>query len=314
MNGAANIQVTKPFSEAVEMTKQILFRPFDLKKWFIIGFAAWLAHIARGGFQFNYRYTRDDLRHTPLWQGMTDAIHRTPMWLIIAVICLLILAVVALAVLFTWLRARGRFMFTDCVVRNRAAIAEPWNEFRKLGNSFFLFSLLVGLGALLAALVTGAPFVLLLINAKAGHHQHQFLFLTTLLVWAALLFVLTIAWALIAHLMVPIMYRRRCLAVEGFRAAFSLIGNYPGELTLYCLFWILLGIGIVVASCVAVCLTCCVAAIPYIGTVILLPLYVCLRAFGLLFIRQFGPDYDVWAMLPPVEELPPPAPPLPPGG
>jgi hypothetical protein len=39
-----------------------------------------------------------------------------------------------------------------------------------------------------------------------------------------------------------------------------------------------------------------------------------LRAFGLVFLRQFGPDYDVWVSFMPPEFLPvlsgpPPAPP-----
>lgn len=68
-------------------------------------------------------------------------------------------------------------------------------------------------------------------------------------------------------------------------------------------------------SGIAACLTCCLAALPYIGTVILLPVYVCLRGYGLFFIRQFGPDYDVFTAvgqspLPPVAE-PPIPPPLP---
>ena len=42
-----------------------------------------------------------------------------------------------------WIGSRGRFIFTDCIVRNRGAIAEPWREFRREGNSFFLFSLIV---------------------------------------------------------------------------------------------------------------------------------------------------------------------------
>jgi hypothetical protein len=53
-------------------------------------------------------------------------------------------------------------------------------------------------------------------------------------------------------------------------------------------------------------------AIPYIGTVILLPVFVLLRSFSLLFLRQFGSDYDVWAGFTPPEFLPvlvpPPAP------
>jgi hypothetical protein len=51
--------------------------------------------------------------------------------------------------------------------------------------------------------------------------------------------------------------------------------------------------------------------------VILLPVFVLLRSFSLLFLRQFGPEYDVWATFVPPEFLPilspaPPAPPEPP--
>src|SRR3982751_2987078 len=67
---------------------------------------------------------------------------------------------------------------------------------------------------------------------------------------------------------------------------------------LFCLFGFCLVLGMMMIGGIATCLTCCLAALPYVGTVILLPVFVCLRAFGLLFIRQFGPDYDVWAAMP----------------
>jgi hypothetical protein len=71
-------------------------------------------------------------------------------------------------------------------------------------------------------------------------------------------------------------------------------------------------IAAVIVGGAATCATCCLAALPYIGTVILLPVFVCLRAYGLLFIRQFGPDYDVWAAIPaatsPTSTEPPPLP------
>jgi hypothetical protein len=109
------------------------------------------------------------------------------------------------------------------------------------------------------------------------------------------------------------MYRRRCLAREAFGVACSLIANYPGEITLYCLFWIMLAVGSVIVACASICVTCCIALIPYVGTVILLPMYVCLRAFSLLFLRQFGPDYDVWSgnAEPTPSIIPPTPPPLP---
>ena len=36
------IEIFAPFGEAFETTKKILFQPFNLAKWFVIGFAAWL--------------------------------------------------------------------------------------------------------------------------------------------------------------------------------------------------------------------------------------------------------------------------------
>ena len=56
MNGMGpEIQIFKPFGEAFELMKKILFQPFDLKKWLVIGFAAWLANLGGGG-SFNYPY------------------------------------------------------------------------------------------------------------------------------------------------------------------------------------------------------------------------------------------------------------------
>ena len=44
MNGTAEkIEIFKPFGEAYEVMKKILFQPFDISKWFVIGFAAFLA-------------------------------------------------------------------------------------------------------------------------------------------------------------------------------------------------------------------------------------------------------------------------------
>jgi hypothetical protein len=62
-------------------------------------------------------------------------------------------------------------------------------------------------------------------------------------------------------------------------------------------------------GCLAACATCCIAALPYIGTVILLPVVMCLYAYPLCFIRQFGDSYDVFAT---ITTTPPPTPTEPP--
>src|SRR5882672_914946 len=57
-NPPREISVTAPVSLALERVKQVLFRPFDLGKWFVIGFCAWLALLGEqgGGGAGNYNF------------------------------------------------------------------------------------------------------------------------------------------------------------------------------------------------------------------------------------------------------------------
>ena len=310
MNGGAPIiQIIKPFEEAFEVMKKILFQPFELKKWFVIGFAAWLSALG-GGFNYNFNMRNTNWNEVPAVQDLRDTIHQISTRVLVLWGVIALLLIIALLIVFAWLRARGRFIFIDCIVKNRGAIAEPWREFRKQGNSYFLFALVAGLISAVICAAASLPFLLPMIRS-GGHPRFNNVYAICMIaLWAVVLVVLIFAWLLIAHFMVMIMYRRRCLAGQAFRAASSLIASYPGEITLYCLFWIALAIGAAMASCIVILGTCCVALLPYIGTVIMLPIFVCLRAFGLRFIGQFGPDYDVWVAN--VEASPPAPPPIPP--
>ena len=308
MNGITNqIEIFKPFGEAFELTKKILFRPFDLKKWFVIGFAAWLSNLGSGNYSF--RFNRNDWKNVSWFRELDDMITQIPHWILWSGLGVIILLVLALMIVIAWLRARGRFMFIDCIVKNRGAIVEPWREFRNQGNSYFLFGLLVGFIILIILAAASLPFMLPIVRGVTFLHMHDVYLICMIALWAVVLLLLILAWALISHFMVAVMYRRRCLAGEAFRIALSLIAKYPGEITLYCLFWIVLGIGTAITACATILVTCCIALLPYIGTVILLPLFVCLRAFGLRFIRQLGPDYDVWAGIPEGSPTPPSIPP-----
>src|SRR6476659_6514620 len=159
MNGdGSKIEIFKPFGEAFELMKRILFQPFDLKKWLVLGFAAWLANLgASGGGIGNFNYP-DNRREGA--QKFYETIGQIPQPVLITAICVLICGVLLLIVLSAWLRARGRFIFLDCIVRNRAAIVAPWKEFRGEGNSFFLFSLLVVLVVVPVIVIAGLVLIL----------------------------------------------------------------------------------------------------------------------------------------------------------
>lgn len=311
-NGGGKIEIIKPFGDAFELMKRILFQPFDLKKWFVIGFAAFLSgHITGvnlpfgnlgnlGSHQTNQNLPSPDLEQWKPW---------LPIIIVVFVVVILILIV-----LLWWLKSRGNFIFTDCIARNRATIAVPWREYRREGNSYFLYILLVGFGSLsffgVLALVAFALGVI-----GHGHTTMTPLLIIFLVLFLILWIFLGFVFGVVSYFMVPLMYVKRCRSGEAFRQVAGLLFENAGPFILFCLFGFCLLLGVGMISGIATCLTCCLAALPYVGTVILLPVYVCLRAYGLFFIRQFGADYDVFTAvaqspLPPAAE-PPTPPPLP---
>ena len=298
MNGNEfKIEIFKPFGEAFELMKRILFQPFDFKKWLLIGFAAWLANLGSGGGGGNFSYpdNRPERAHE-----FNEAMGHIPQPVLITGISILVCLILLVIVLFAWLRARGRFVFVDCIVRNRTAIAEAWKGFRAEGNSFFLFSLLIAL--VVVSVIVSAGLVLIVPFMPAhGQAQPDIAFWVGISLTGFISIFLVCVWGMASQLMVPIMYRQRCRARVAFAKAVHLVSSHPGPILLYVLFFLLLAVAMVMISCAVTCATCCIAAVPYVGTVILLPISVTLGAFVLLFLRQFGPDYDVWADFMPAE-------------
>jgi hypothetical protein len=313
MNGVRpKIEIFRPFGEAFELTNKILFQPFDLKKWFVIGFAAFLSgHLAGVGFNFPSPFGNFQSQPTTP-EVISPYFEQWKPWLV-AVVVVVALLFFALVIALTWLKARGNFIFTDCVVRNQAAIAEPWREYRKEGNSYFLFLLAVMFAVLLLAGLMLASFIGLG-WLKQGAVETGSITCIGFLVFLGVFWVSIVIFVSIAtYFMVPVMYRKRCRAVEAFHDVTLLIWHHLGSFFLLCLFGIVLILAVLMIGAIVTCATCCLAALPYVGTVVLLPLFVCLRAFALVFLRQFGPDYDVWASFMPPAFLPilsgaPPAP------
>ncbi len=311
MNGTApKIEIIAPLSQSMELMKRILFRPFNLEKWLVIGFAAFLAHLGGGG-RFNFNFPSSWKNHS--WRPhtwTTDFSAQVPGWFWPVMLVIVPLAI-ALAVLLAWIGSRGRFIFTDCIVRDRGAIVAPWHEYRKEGNSLFIFTIFVGLFLLALFAIGVLPFLL----PNILHHHHINLTVTLGLVfWLAVLIIAALAWWVISQFMVPVMYRQRCSAWSAFQKTVALITGHAGEIILFILFLVVISIALAIVVLMVGIMTCCVGlclfALPYIGTVILLPVEILLFGYTLLFLRQFGSDWDVWATLEaaPVQTTPPSTP------
>ena len=132
-------------------------------------------------------------------------------------------------------------------------------------------------------------------------------------IWVLLLLAMAFVFVLVAmaitDFIVPIIWVRKCRVMQAWSEFLSLFSAHLGAFILYVLFKILIAIAFGVIGCLATCLTCCVAALPYIGTVILLPLYVFHRSYSLYFLSQFSADFEVLAPAAPRRSVVPPEPP-----
>ena len=112
--------------------------------------------------------------------------------------------------------------------------------------------------------------------------------------------VLSIFYKFTYDFVVPIMYLSRCKCLEGWKEFLGLLSVNKKAFVLYILFQIArslaIGMSVMVLFAVGFCCCCCGAVIlclPYISTVVLLPLLVFKRTYSLYYFQQFG--YDVFA-------------------
>jgi len=101
---------------------------------------------------------------------------------------------------------------------------------------------------------------------------------------------------------VPIMYLHACRATAAWRVLLDMLSANKGRFVLYVLVQIAIGAAITSMVFMAACCTCCLAAclfiLPYIGTVVLLPVHVFTRSYSLYYLAQYGPEFNVFAPSP----------------
>lgn len=290
----AMISITGPIQPALDHTRRILFQPFAWGKWFVLGFCAFLAQLGGGGsFSYNRAFERGGLAR----DGRLGEWLGAHLPLVILLGALFLFFLLALVVLFQWLGSRGAFMFLDGVARNRAAVVEPWDRFRDRGNQVFRFRLLillVALGFLLA--VAGMGFLVVLPAFRAEAFGRSALF-PLVLVGGILLLGLLVLLAvslLLEDFVVPIMYRRDLDLPEAWAVLrHDLLPGHGWHFLGFYLMTLVLWIPAILLAVAIICLTCCVALLPYLSSVALLPISVFFRCYSLCFLEQFGEGWRI---------------------
>ena len=293
MTPTASVSVATSVSTALEHTERILFRPFNLSKWFVLGFSAFLASLGSGGgYSGNWRR----------WQGREELVpQEVRSWvlehlpLVIGLGIAVLLLIIALTMLFQWLSSRGTFMFLDGIVRDRAEVSEPWRRFRSLGNRLFVFRFLAGLAVLGGFLVIGLG-----IAGLAWFAIHRGGCLTwvpaALLGGLALLFLLAaiLFFQVLEDFGVPVMYRLDLGPSQALSVLRQEVMKGRGwDFTRFYLLKFVLAMGAAILVIVAGCLTCCIGFLPYLSSVLTLPVSVFFRCYALDLLRQIDPRWDL---------------------
>lgn len=317
------ISVTAPVELAIEHVKQVLFKPFEMAKWLAIGFCAWLAGSGGGGFHFNgglpTNYQSNKLpggkpTMPPQFAHFRDYLQNNLSWIIPLAIVMFV-AFLVLVLVFSWLHSRGAFMLLHCVAVNRGEVAAPWSKFASEAWSLWLFRLcLGGMG-----LVLTLPFIGSLgwVFFEWAIHKQQpdagaiLAVLGIMALWMFCFLVIAIVGSLTTQFVVPIMYLKGGTCLDAWRVFLPLLGANAGRFILYLLFQVLIAIGIGTLVVIFVLFTLFIGAlllvIPFVGTVVMLPVIVFYRWYALYYLAQYGPEFDVFAAARP---SPPPFPPL----
>ena len=326
------IKCVKVFIQAFNRMTQILFYPFDMTKWFILGFSAWLAVMFSGrglggGFSLNFEHLNlkkgSELLRTParfrelLKSIFTDEgsfvgkvsehfqIGESIFWLVIFGSIAFILMIIFINLLLLWLSSRFKFVFIHNLANNRSEISEPWKRFKKLGNSAFLW--------LFCYMLTLTLFMLIIFISACSLFYPVFIdFLQTgiinpgilnsflsgmiILIFFCGMIVFSFAYYFFDQFVIVTMYRDNLTAVPAYRKFLRQLKSSPMT---FLKFWILQIIANFLCSVAIVTLvlcTCCIAAvilaIPYVGSVMILPVNAFRRLQSMELMAAFGEDFS----------------------
>lgn len=299
-----------PLESAFATARRILFKPFDFGKWLVLGFMAWIYQLGdlgitpfqadklKADFPRNWESPHTILENLEaLIRDSLEPLSQKLFWLV-PLVGFLALVSVALWVVLTWLSSRGSFLFLNGVATNQTEVAGPWNEFDREGNSLFRFRLILSLGGfvLTLSLLAGAVLMQALsFGPNAGSAWLAFgLLLTPALLCALGLWLIG---SLTEDFVVPIQYLRRCGCRTAWGVLLGHMSRFPTAFLLYLLIQIPLSLVTALAVfifAVITCCGCCLLFVPYLSTVILLPVFVLHRAYPLHFLAQLGPEWNAF--------------------
>ena len=221
---------------------------------------------------------------------------------IFAIVVIVIFATIVIGLLVAWIKARGEFIFIDNIVCENVEIINPWKKFSSLGNSVFLWRLVIGsFSLIMTTVIIGIGIVLNMAWVKSCIASKSLSWpdasalggiVVVALGLAAVSLIIGFVNMIFSNFAIPVMYARGLNSLQAFIFVLGRIKSSIGAFILYFVFVFIISIFIFLTLYSVNLVTCGIAglllAIPYIGIVITLPLLFFLRAFSLEFVGQIN--------------------------
>ncbi len=272
-------------SLSFERTKDILIKPFNFRKWIILGFVAWLSgqlSVGGGGGSFptgnlgdlsqppaqqqSLRQSNNHVVHFVSTFGQSSHDFQTVSSRIdnffqrenipkstIAIIVVIGLGFVSLFLLFGWIGSVFYFVFLDDLIENKAELKIPFRTHMPLGNSYFIFNFIFSLIILatLTLIGIGGYRVLKAKDVIGNTPNFPNAFPEILIYVAALIGLMIVAglinWS-VRDFALPIMMKQRISIIPACKRAISCIGQNLQEVVVYLLLLMGLGIALGIAA------------------------------------------------------------------
>ena len=242
----------------------MLFRPFVLRMWLSLGFISIMLGGGGSGSSniqipdFSDLFDKSNTKHEFLPSGL----HLSEASILLLIV-LGVLIVFAVALLFGWLASVFQFVYVDDIVRKSGAVKEPFARLKGLGTSYFLWSLAFGLIFILAlGILVGLPLLAVFVPIGIGTAAKA-----VAVVWAVIIGILLLIMAIIigifaSDFVVTAMYVRGIRVMEGWRTVLPILKANAGQVVLYILLLIALGIASAIAGLVVFLASALIFAIP----------------------------------------------------
>lgn len=266
------VKFTEIVNSSIEWTATILFRPFKLKKWLILTFAAFLSGSIVSGCNLPIRSLdilqkirnpaasqavhasvyapANQEKQCPLdFSGITKSFKDNKPALFILLLISGIILIIFLYLLFLWISCRFSFVFLENVSKNDASLKKPFRENKNLGSSLFLFELsvfggiLITISILVFVFISGNIFQVLKDNIS--HQQIGKTILVCLpfgFVFLFLMLLSGIVFLITRDFVIVIMRKDNIRITQAWKKVFSILQVHKLLLVKYILLKIGLGI------------------------------------------------------------------------